>query len=110
MSDYIVLTDCTTITNNRCLKCRKLGGWDFVPIGLRHIQLWDPDDANPLVSALLTSFWVPTGPNRQSDTVAQTLANFHYQITQVTLRTNVTGPRSLHLLLGHWLHLRKIFD
>lgn len=34
------------------------------------------NNANPLVSALpalLTSFWVATGPNRQSETVAQTL-------------------------------------
>lgn len=45
MSDYIVLTDCTTITNNHCLKCRKLGVWGFVPIGLVRTHLWDPDDA-----------------------------------------------------------------
>lgn len=61
------------------------------------------NNANPLVSALpalLTSFWVATGPNRQSDTVAQTLRQVFitlrdYKVTrgnECDRSTSIMGP------------------
>ncbi len=75
----------------------------------------DPDDANPLVSA-------PSGPPDQflgtdeakppigylgADT--STTNKFSLRNYKVTLGTNVTGPRSLHIS-GNSPHLQMIFD